>query len=180
MSVIQVASRYASALLEESRNRDILEQTYRDMKLIEETVVNNRELYLLLKSPIVKEGAKRASLDGIFGDKVGSLSADFLRMLVRKKREGYLVNVIRAFYAAYNELKNIREVELITASPLSEAVESSIVRMIHSQIEASSLEIKKSVDPDLLGGFVIKIDDKVFDTSLHNKLSALRRELLAG
>ena len=49
-----------------------------------------------------------------------------------------------------------------------------------AEIEAASLDIKKSVNPELLGGFVIKIDDKVFDTSLHNKLSAMRREFLAG
>lgn len=180
MSVVQVASRYATALLDESRREGVLEETCRDIKFVESTIESSRDLFLMLKSPIVKEGAKRVSLEKIFSGRVGELTLRFLVLLVRKKREGYLMNIIKAFYSAYNELKNIKAVELVSAVPLSEELEGRIVQMIHSQIDASSLDITKSIDPDLLGGFVIKIDDKVFDTSLHSKISALKREILAG
>jgi F-type H+-transporting ATPase subunit delta len=180
MSVNQVATRYAKALLEEAQRQNVLEETFQDIKTLETTIAGSRDLYLMLKSPIVKEGAKRASLDAIFKGNVGQLTYNFLGLLTKKKREGYLVNIIRAFFMAYNELKNIKEVVLISATPLSDEMEKGIVKMIQSQLDASSLDIKKSVDPALLGGFVIKIDDKVFDTSLHHKLNALKRELLAG
>ena len=180
MSVVQIATRYATALLEESQRMGVLEETFHDLKTVDQIVKGSHDLYLMLKSPIVNEGRKRKALESIFEDNVGELTLKFLTLLVRKKREGYLMNIISAFYSAYNDLKNIKEVVLISASPLSEAMESGIVTMIQSQLDANSLDIKKSVDPGLLGGFVIKIDDKVFDTSLNSKLNALRRELLAG
>ncbi len=101
-------------------------------------------------------------------------------MLALKKREKYLAEISRAFFRAYNRLNNIREVELVSAALLEDDIESNILDIVKTQLGASGLEVTRSVKPGLLGGFVIRIDDKVFDTSLHGKISALRRQLLAG
>lgn len=176
----KVATRYASAILGESIRLDILDSTYTDMKLIRQGLDDSRELALLLKSPIINSGIKKSVMLSIFSEKVSELTRKFLVLLVDKGREGYISDIIDAFFSAFNKLKNIKEVALISAVPLEEGIESNILSIVKNQLGASSLEVKKSVDPSLLGGFVIKIDDKVFDTSLHNKLSALRRQLLAG
>ena len=138
MSVVQVATRYATALLEEADRANALEETFSDVKLLEETIAGSRDLYLMLKSPIVNEGRKRAALESIFNGKVGELTANFLNLLVRKKREGYLTSIIKSFYRAYNDKKNIKEVMVISASPLSEETEKGIFNMIQSQLDASS------------------------------------------
>ncbi|MCP4120425.1 MAG: F0F1 ATP synthase subunit delta [Bacteroidetes bacterium] len=180
MSVVQVASRYASALLEEAQRQDVLEVIYKDVQVLEQAVNASRDLNLMLKSPIVNSGIKKSSLQKIFGNHVSDLTSRFLNLLVKKNREAYLIHIIPAFFDAYNTLRNIQEVDVISAHPLSEELEQQIVKKVQHQLGDVTLKIKKSIDPELLGGFVVKVGDKVFDTSLHHKLNALKRELLAG
>jgi len=180
MSVVQVASRYASALVEEAQRQGVLEDIYKDVKALEQAVESSRDLKLMLKSPIVSSGIKKASLNQIFGNHVSDLTINFLKLLVKKNREAYLVNIIPAFFDEYNSLKNIQEVYVISAHPLSEELEKQIIKNVQGQLGDVTLKIHKSIDPELLGGFVVKVGDKVFDTSLHHKLNALKRELLAG
>ncbi|MEZ5003227.1 MAG: ATP synthase F1 subunit delta [Chitinophagales bacterium] len=180
MSAISVASRYANALLEEAKKSNLLDRIYQDMQLFEQTTNESRELRSLLKSPIISVDRKLSSLKAIFSGKISDLTMNFLHMLVNKRRESYFKEIIEAFYQAYNDLNNIKMVELISATTLNEGLESKIVNTVKTQLGATNLQVKKTVDPKILGGFIIKIGDKVFDTSLQNKLNTLRREILAN
>lgn len=180
MSAINVAKRYGKALLEEAQSQGVLEQVFQDFKVLEQAVNDSRELRLLLKSPIVTLDKKLSSLDAIFGNKVSPLTNTFLKMLVRKRREGNLSEITKAFFEAYNELKSIKEVELISATELSENMVTTIMNSVKTQFSGMNFNVTKVVDPSILGGFVIKIGDKVFDTSLQNKLNSLKREILVN
>jgi len=180
MSAINVAKRYGKALLEEAQEQGVLEKVFQDFKVIEQATNDSRELKLLLKSPIVTLDKKLSSLNAIFGDKVSPLTNTFLKMLVRKRREGNLSDIVNAFFEAYNDLKSIKEVELISATELSESMVTTIMDSVKCQFSGLNLNVTKVVDSTILGGFVIKIGDKVFDTSLQNKLNALKREILVN
>ncbi len=180
MSAISVASRYANALLAEAIKQNNLDTIYQDVSLFESAVNDSRELRLMLKSPIISVDKKLSSLKAIFSGKVSELTMNFLFMLVKKRRESYFKNVITAFYGAYNDYKNIKLVEIISASALNEGLESRIVDSIRTQLGGVNLQVTKTIDPKILGGFVIKIGDKVFNTSLQNKLNTLKREILAN
>lgn len=180
MSAISVASRYANALLGEAQEQNILDRVYQDIQLVEQTTSDSRELRMMLKSPIVNVDRKLSSLKAIYTDKVTDLTLNFLLMLVKKRRESYFKEIVEAFYVAYNDLKNIKMVELVSATALNEGLESKIVNAVKAQLGAANLHVTKIVDPKILGGFVIRIGDKVFDTSLQNKLNALKREILAN
>lgn len=180
MSSAKVASRYASALLEEANRINILEEINKDIQFLDDTISANRDLLLMLKSPIVNSSLKQNVLKAVFGDKVNALTMNFLDLLVRKRRESIVTDILFAFTEVYNEFKNIKAVELVSATPLGAEEEAKIIESIKQQLDGASLDVKKSVDPGLLGGFVIKIGDKVFDTSLRNKLSALKRSIVTG
>ncbi len=180
MSAINVAKRYGKALIEEAQSQGVLEQVFKDFKVLEQATNDSRELKMLLKSPIVTLDKKLSSLKAIFGEKVSTLTNTFLMMLVRKRREANLPEIIIAFFQEYNELKKIKEVELISATELSEEMVTNIMSSVKSQFSGMNLNVTKVVDPSILGGFVIKIGDKVFDTSLQNKLNALKREILVN
>lgn len=180
MSAISVANRYASALLEEAQSQGVVEKVFQDFKIIEQATNDSRELRLLLKSPIVSMDKKLASLSGIFGNKVSDISNKFLKMLVRKRRESNLVDITKAFFNAYNEFKSIKEVELISATELNDQMVTTIIDKVKSQYPGVNFNVTKTVDPSILGGFVIKIGDRVFDTSLHSKLNALKREIVVN
>jgi F-type H+-transporting ATPase subunit delta len=180
MSAINVAKRYGTALLEEAQAQGVLEVVFQDIKLISESAANSRELNLMLKSPIVTIDKKLSALDAIFGKKVNALTNQFLKMLVHKRRESNLLQITVAFFEAYNELKNIKEVELISATELNESMVVSILDKVKSQLNGVNLNVTKVVDPAILGGFVIKIGDRVYDTSVLSKLNALKREILVS
>ena len=180
MSSAKVASRYASALLEESIRMNILEEINQDVEFLADTISGNRDLLLMLRSPIVNSSLKQNALKAIFGDKVNALTMNFLDLLVRKRREAVATDILSAFTEVYNAFKNIKAVELVTATPIGSEEEAKIIQSITSQLGGASLDVKKSIDPGLLGGFVIKIGDKVFDTSIRNKLSALKRSVVTG
>lgn len=180
MSASKVGTRYASALLDEARAQKVLEAVYADMKLLDRTVSANRDLYLMLLSPIVTGTAKKNVLHDIFGKAVQPLTSSFLELLVQKRREAYLPEIVKAFYEEYNLLMNIKEIGIVSASELSRELEERIVAVVQKQLGDVQLHINKSVDPGLLGGMVVKVDDKVFDTSVLHKLQALKREIVAS
>jgi F-type H+-transporting ATPase subunit delta len=180
MSAINVAKRYGTALLEEAQAQGVLEAVFQDIKLVSQATASSRELNVLLKSPIVNVDKKLSALDAIFGNKVNTLTNQFLKMLVHKRRENNLSQITAAFFESYNELKNIKEVELISATELNDQMVDVILNKVRSQFDGINLNVTKTVDPNLLGGFVIKIGDRVYDTSLHSKLNALKREILVS
>lgn len=179
MSAIKVATRYASALLDESVQQNVTEEVYQDLKLIEQTLEENRELLLMFRSPIVNSGIKKAAVRSIYDGKIQKLTSNFLSLLISKRRESSLPDIILAYFIEYNVLKRIKEVDLISAVPLSGELEALITKTLQKQFSGATLQIRTSVNEDLLGGIVVKVDDKVFDSSLQNKLKALKREILA-
>lgn len=180
MSAISVASRYANALIAEAQQQNNLEQVYQDMNLFAAATEQSKELRALLKSPIVNVDKKLSSIKAIFADKVSGLTLNFLNMLVKKRREGNFKEIVEAFKEAYNNLKNIVKVDLTSASELSDATVEKLVSAVKAQLGGAELQVNKTVDPSILGGFIIKIGDKVFDTSVQSKINSLKRELLAN
>ena len=92
MSVVQIATRYASAILEEAQHQGVLEEIHGDVMLLQQAVDDSHDLQLMLKSPIVSTGIKKSSLRMIFDGKVNPLTGNFLALLVDKRREAYLVS----------------------------------------------------------------------------------------
>ena len=178
MSAINVATRYAKALLSEAQQQGVLDVIFQDFKLLEELTNESRDLQLLLKSPIIKSDKKWAVLDKIFKNDISELSLLFLRLVTKKKREMFLPQIITAFFDGYNDIKNIKKVDIISATPISDQSEQRILGQLKGQLGNVNIKLEKSIDPKILGGFMIKIGDKVFDTSLQSKLSALKREIL--
>ena len=143
MSAGQVGTRYATALLEEAKSQGVLEDVFRDFKLLEKTYQENRELRNLLLSPIVNVDKKKAVMKAVYSGKITDLTERFLNMLMHKRRESFFAEVVKAFFIAYNETMNIKEVELVSADTISPVLEKRIVDFIQKQLGDVTLNIKK-------------------------------------
>ena len=136
-----------------------------------------RDFYLLLKSPIVHASKKVSILNEIFEGKYDELTMAFLRILVNKGREEYLPEIADVFIDHYRELKGISSVKLITATPVDDAAVKAIeAKLLASSETAKTVEITTEVDPELIGGFVIEFEDKMYDASIANKIEELKKE----
>jgi len=170
----KTARRYAKALLSFATEQKDLEGVAAEMKLIADTCVTSPQLVTLLKSPVVKPAKKREILDKIFAGKIGTITLKFLKLITQKKREDQLPEIASAFQHVYREHQGIVTAEIITAVPLSEAGRDKALAFIKKLYD--KVELTEKVDKDLIGGFIIRVDDKRYDESVAQKLNALKRE----
>ncbi len=175
MSVHRIASRYAKSLIELAIDQNKLEEVTADVRQFQ-ALVKNRDLYLLLKSPIVHADKKKQILKLIFGDKLNEMFMAFLNILVSKGREGYLPEIADEYMLQYKRVKHISTVKLTTASPLTQELQQAI----HDKLEASKatdehVELESAVDPSLIGGFIVEFEDKIYDASVKHKLDQLKK-----
>ena len=141
-------------------------------------MVENRDFYLLLKSPIINVGKKAEILNVLFDGKVNKLTKAFLDISLRKGREGYLPEIATEFLNQHKRMQGISSVKLTTASPISEgAIEAIKAKLLESDVTDKSIEIETSVDESLIGGFVVQIGDKQIDASVSHKLAELAKSM---
>lgn len=176
MSVIRIATRYAKSLLDLSIEQGKLEPVYEDIQTLQRAM-KNRDLVLLLKSPIVHADKKLGALDAIFKSSLDTLTMAYLRLLVQKGRENYLPEITAEFGNQYRQLKGITTVRVTSAAPLSEATLAELQqRLIASGVTTAQLAVETKVDPDLIGGFILEFGDRRYDATVAHKLEALRAQ----
>ncbi len=176
MSAYRIAVRYAKSLHDLAIEQNKLERVMEDVKSFRE-LIQDRDFALFVKSPVIPHQRKAELADKILKGKYDPLTMAFLRILFQKGREKYLAEIASEFIALYKKFKGISTVKLTTAAPLSEQVIKQLEAKLKSGgITSEQIEFHTKVDPDMIGGFILEVDDLVYDASLAHKLDALRRE----
>ena len=176
MSAIRIASRYAQSLLELAMEQSKLDRVVEDVKSLKE-VLQNRDFYLLMKSPIINGGKKKDIVKEAFGGKYDELTVGFMNILINKNRESYLPEIVNSFIDQYQKIQKISKVKITTAGPLSaENLEAIKSKLLASGVTDSNLDVTTEEDPELVGGFIMEFDDKIYDASLKHKLESLKKE----
>ena len=176
MSISRIAGRYAKSVLDLAQEQNNLETVREDM-LAFAKATKVRDLYLLLKSPIIPGGKKKTILTSIFDGKVDKLTMAFFNIVLTKGREAYLPEMADAFEEQYRELKGITSVKLTTASPLTEEVLNTIKAKLEGSDQTNNtIEIETAVNPDLIGGFMFEFGDRLYDASVAHRLAEIKKE----
>lgn len=176
MSATKLASRYAKSVLDLAKETGKLEAVLADMRLINTVIADNREFYLMLKSPIVHGDKKMEVVLSVFKGKINEITQNFIGILMRKNRESYLPEIIAAFIEQYNTLHNITPVTVITAQPISEELKTVIMQKLKSTAGLQTVELHQELDADIIGGFVLRWEDKMIDNSIARGLTLLKDE----
>lgn len=175
MSEIQVSSRYAKSLIDLAQEQNSLEQIKSDIVSFIGVLKENPTLLAVLKNPIISQGKKLNILDGLFASKFNPMILSFFKLLVSKGRSPILHSIAREFINEYNVIKNIVKATVVSAAPLSEENREAIENIVKEATNGEVLLTEK-VDNNLIGGFVLTVGDKQFDTSLSSKLRNLKKE----
>jgi F-type H+-transporting ATPase subunit delta len=175
MSEIQVATRYAKSLIDLAGEQSSVETIRKDIELFLETCRANPELQAILKNPIISLDKKANILDGLFSGKVHEMILSFFKIVVRKGRAEILFSTAKEFITQYNVIKNVVKATVTSASPLSTENISQIEGVVKESTNGEVI-LTSIVDPKLIGGFILKVGDKQFDTSISSKLNKLRKE----
>lgn len=177
MSEFRVVNRYAKSLLDLSKEQNNVDVVFNDMKTFLDVLSKSAELENMLKSPLINGDKKLAVIHKIFSASFHKNTLAFIDIIVRKKREFYLKGVAKAFVEQYNKLNNVAIASVKTATAIDQSVLEEIRVFIEKQT-GKKIEVKFQVEPELIGGLVVQMDDKLFDASISGKLLKIKNDLL--
>lgn len=175
MSDSRVATRYAKSLIDLAIEKGQLEEVHKDMQLFTRTCKASREFTLVLKNPIINHEKKLAVLKALFQSKLSPLSMAILEITTRKNREGILPALAESFHNQYNVIKGVEVANITTAIPL-EATYRTEIEAYLAKTSGKKVEIVEKVDKDLIGGYVLRVEDKQIDNSVQAKLRAMKQK----
>ncbi len=169
---------YAKALIMAAKETGRLDAVYNDILMIAELIKRAPDLRGFLENPVVENKSKKKFLKEFFASRISNESAEFLSLLINNKRGVYLEEVCGLFKFYYKKEKGIKSVTLKTAIDIDEKLGARFMEMIEKKLN-SKAEITKEVDTSLIGGFTLKVDDRLYDASARAQLEKLR-SLLSG
>lgn len=175
MSEIKVASRYAKSLIDLALENKALEEIKGDMALFVATLKANTELQAVVKNPIIPLGKKNAILKAVFGEKINKITAAFLKIVVDKGRAEIIYGTAKEFLNQYNQYKNIVTAKVVSAAELTESAKTEIINKVKA-VTGGEIKLSATVDPSLIGGFVLTVGDKQFDASIASSLARLKKD----
>ncbi len=174
----KAAKRYAKALFELAENQAKLDQVHADLKNINEAIENNQELKSLLTNPTLTKKKKTQIVQKIFDGKIDELTAKLIQLLGEKDRLDLLPAIYKSFDSLYKQKKGIVQAVITTPVELTSQLEKEIYQKIQSLTGSKEIQLKKNIDPSLLGGFVLQIDDLKYDASILGKLAKIKSKLV--
>jgi F-type H+-transporting ATPase subunit delta len=174
----EVAEPYAQALMSLAQTSDLTDRFGDDIRAFLNLIENSQDLRDFLANPVVKEPVRKEVLRQIAGDS-HPYFINFLMLLVDKRRAIFLEKVCQQYLELLRKLKNIVLAEVSSATELSDRQRQEVVEKVKALVNAQDVELQTKVDPELIGGVVIKVGSQVFDASLKGQLRRIGYNLNA-
>jgi len=176
MNESQISVRYAKALFQSANEKQILDKVSKDMELLSETC-KLVDFQQMLETPSLQPSQKSKVAEAVFEKYLSGISRSLINLVIRNKREVYLPGIARNFRDMYRKARDIRTVTLVTAQPVEEETMKGITALIRKAYDAE-VELASLVDEDIIGGFVLTIEDKQYDASVASSLRKMKKQLL--
>lgn len=172
-----VSKTYGDALFELAVETGQMDELLAEVRAVAQVLRENGELAKLMNHPKIVKEEKIEFLEGIFKGRVSDELLGLMRMLVSKNHFNEMDSVFAYFIDQVKEYKNIGTAYVTSAFPLSDAQKSQVQEKLLATTKYVSFEMNYEVDSSLIGGMVIRIGDRVVDSSIRTKLQGLSREL---
>lgn len=175
----KISSRYARSLFDLAEDRNMLETIYLDAATVISMLDMSKELRNLLVNPIIKSGVKLNILSEILSGKVSSDMLNFVRFIIGKNREEYLGDIMHKFIGLRNDKLGIVDVVVKTAVVFSEEQTVLLNKKLESILN-KKVQLSFVMDKNILGGFIARVEDTLYDASIRNQLLNLKKQLMLG
>ena len=171
----EIAEVYARALFDVAKERDVLDEIHDELGQFVEELDENRDLQVFFFSPYFSSQEKK---DGI--SKMISGADDnfvrFLELLAERHRMPAVFRIKKDFDELYAEERKLLPVTITSAIELDKSLVKDIRKKIEEQTDRK-VELTTKVDPDVLGGLVLRVGNKVLDGSIRSRLERLRKQV---
>jgi F-type H+-transporting ATPase subunit delta len=179
MAELAVVRRYARALFDTANRAKVVEQVEGDLKTVDQALRTVPRLERVLRAPTVSSERKRELLQHVFGTRVSQLTLRFLTLLIDRRREGILPDVYAEYSHLADEFRNIQAVEVTSATMLTDAERERLAAAL-SRRTGKRIVLRVRIQPEILGGLVVRMGDTIIDGSVRTRLAQLRQHLLTG
>lgn len=176
----EIESVYGGALFDAADEGGKLRDIYEQAGAVIIGLDENPELVSILENPSIGSEERTELLKNIFGGRVDELILNTLMLAVDKGHSRYLTGILRFFNKKAMNKLGIGEAAVSTAFPLTDAQKKEVEAKILSSAKFNEVIVEYKVDKSLIGGMIIKIGDRVVDSSIANQLESLRKSLMKG
>jgi F-type H+-transporting ATPase subunit delta len=173
----KAAKRYVKAYFETALEEGRQEDAARDMELIRQTIAGNADLAEFLKQPVVSTARKFAVVQKIFKNRVSDLTNRLLTLLAKRNRLDILEDITLLFEEFYKKFKGTVEAVLVTATPVDDALKNEFLQKVKEITGKSDVVLENKIDPDIIGGYILRIGDLKIDDSVKGKLQNIKTKL---
>ena len=171
-----IAKRYATALFKSAINADVAERVYEETTSFRTLMSENKDLRNFLLSPQILTKDKKDVITSTLKDRATDLFVQFLLLLIDKKRFMFVVEIAEGYGYLYERHQGILEVKAITAVTLEDHLKQKTIDKL-SEMTGKKIRLSTTVDPDIIGGMILVMEDKIIDGSIKFSLKKLSREL---
>lgn len=173
-----IPRRYALALYKYAKDNKQTEAVYDEMKAVIESFRKHPDLGKVMSNPFVGGEDKKKLLISAAGDKIEDAYTRFVQLILNANREEYALQMALAYRDIYRKEHHIAQVEITSAVELSDEQKDKICNIVRNAYKGTTLEFSYFIDPDIIGGFIVKVDSTRLDASISNELQQIRKQLL--
>ncbi|MBM3503616.1 MAG: F0F1 ATP synthase subunit delta [Alphaproteobacteria bacterium] len=169
-----IAGRYATALFELAADRKAMDQVAGDVEQLGRMIEGSPELQRVLRSPVLSRGDQLKAMTAILGRAgANDLTRRFVGLVAQNRRLFALSDIVRDFGRLLAHHRGEQSGEVVSAQPLADDQLAAIKKQLAGLL-GSEVRLSAKVDPNLLGGLIVKIGSRMMDASLRTKLQRLK------
>lgn len=172
-----IGNRYASSLFEVGLELNKIDKFQEELGLINNILKLETKIFEILTHPRISKDEKKSLVEEIFKDRVSKEVLNFLFIIVDKRREIYLIDIIKEYESIYNEYKDILKVVAVTAVPMEEESKKKLEIVLENKFN-KKVQLANEVDSSIIGGVLLKMDGRVMDSTLTSQLKKMENEIL--
>lgn len=169
---------YAKALFDAGLELDKINEINKDIHFIEDVFNSEDKLIQILSHPHINKNEKKTLLHNILGDNISEHALNFLYILVDKRREKNLFDIIKEFKDLYDNYIGILRVVAVTAVEMEDNSKEKLVDILHNKFN-KEIRLTNEVDKSILGGVLLKLDNKFIDSTILGQLKSMESYIKA-
>lgn len=178
MDYSKIGVRYAKALFQYAEEQNVLDIIVGDVRVLYDNLKQNSDLLQMLCSPVVKVSEKGKFVEDVYANQLHKITVDFLKLVIQHRREDHLIAMCRRVEAMYREKFGIRQLNLVSVIELNKTIQEQIESAVKAALNAKLIEVSTEINPDLIGGFVLNMDDLRYDASVKSQIASLRNKII--
>ncbi len=171
----KVAKRYAQGLLEFATETNAVQPIFGEMKDVVKLMNESKELNSFFATPFIEAKRKQSVANQIFAA-FSTATKNFISLIIQHGRETQLKYIAEAYINKVEDLNGVQRISLTSAAPLATKTVEDIIKSTSLVDHAKNFELKTQINPEILGGYILRVGDQQIDTSLRTKLNQLKKD----